>query len=72
MLNTTKQDERDLAILKISNRNKILSDELNKNQMILQRTFLLIEETPKDQVVTNYLALKLTTFKNPAQLEFSF
>jgi hypothetical protein len=36
-------------ILKISNRNKVLSTELKENQMILQRLSLLREETPKDQ-----------------------
>ena len=49
MLDVTKQDQRDLMILKISNKNKILSAELKENQMVLQRLSLLREDSPKDQ-----------------------
>ena len=49
MLDTTKQDSRDLMILKISNKAKALQEELRKYQMILQRLNLLREDSPKDQ-----------------------
>ena len=49
MLDSTKQDDRDLMILKITNKAKKIQEELRKYQIILQRLNLLREETPKDQ-----------------------
>lgn len=49
MLDGIKQDQRDLMILKISNKAKSLQEELRKYQLLLQRLNLLSQETPKDQ-----------------------
>ena len=49
MLDSTKQKERDLMILKISNKAKKLQEELRKYQMLLQRLNDLREESPKDK-----------------------
>ena len=49
MLDSTKQDQRDLMILKISNKAKLLQEKLRQYQLILQRLNILSQDSPKDQ-----------------------
>ncbi len=70
MLDTTKQDQRDLMILKISNKAKSLQEELRKYQMILQRLNLLREEKPKDQFGDDIIQTELDKHFTKAKAEF--
>ena len=49
MLDSIKQEERDLMILKISNKAKQAQDELRKYQMVLQRLNDLRQDNPTDK-----------------------
>ena len=70
MLDSTKQDQRDLMILKISNKAKLLQEELRKYQLILQRLNLLREDTPKDQFGDDIPSVEIDKHYTKAKLEF--
>ena len=70
MLDTAKQDSRDLMILKISKEAKLLQEELRKYQMILQRLNLLRDETPKDQFGDDIPSVEIDKHFSKAKLEF--
>ena len=48
MLDSTKQEERDLMILRITSKANTLQEELRKCQLVMQRLNDLREENPKD------------------------
>ena len=70
MLDSTKQDQRDIMILKISNKAKSLQEELRKYQMILQRLNLLRDETPKDQFGDSIPQAEIDKHYTKAKVEF--
>ena len=70
MLDTTKQDQRDLMILKISNKSKSLQEQLRRYPIILQRLNLLREETPKDQFSDSIAQTEIDKHYTKAKAEF--
>jgi len=70
MLDSTKQDQRDLMILKISNKAKKAQEELRKYQTILQRLNLLREEIPKDQFGDNISQADIERHYTKAKADF--
>ena len=70
MLDSTKQDQRDLMILKISNKAKSLQEKLRQYQLILQRLNLLRDETPKDQFGDDIPSGEIDKHYTKAKLEF--
>jgi len=70
MLDSTKQDQRDLMILKISNKAKSLQEELRKYQIILQRLNLLREDSPKDQFGDLIAQTEIDKHYSKAKAEF--
>jgi len=70
MLDSSKQDNRDIMILKISNKAKSLQEELRKYQMILQRLNLLREDAPKDQFGDSIPSTEIDKHYTKAKAEF--
>jgi len=70
MLDSAKQDNRDLMILKITNKAKKIQEELRKYQVILQRLNLLREETPKDQFGDDIPKTEIDKHFTKAKAEF--
>ena len=70
MLDSTKQDQQDLMILKISNKSKTLQEELRKYQIILQRLNLLREDSPKDQFGDEIQQAEIDKHYTKAKAEF--
>jgi len=69
-LDGAKQDQRDLMILKVSNKAKKLQEELRKYQIILQRLNLLRADSPKDQFGDDVPMSEIEKHYGKAKTEF--
>lgn len=70
MLDSTKQDQRDLMILKISKEAKLLQEKLRQYQLILQRLNILSQDSPKDQFGDDIASVEIDKHYTKAKLEF--
>ena len=71
MLDATKQEERDLMILRLSNRSKILQEELKEISKTLQRLNLLRQDAPKDQFGDDIPQVEMDKHFTKAKAEYS-
>ena len=69
-LDSTKQEQRDLMILKISAKAKKAQEQLKKYQITLQRLSLLSQESPKDQFGDDIPQTEIDKHFDKAQSEF--